>query len=219
MSLACVVNQLMLMPAGSVWFSLTAAQVSCHCPCSHSYSDISLTYSHIPTLLAHIPCPRHQQYNADIRQCCSIFMHGCTGRLSLLVFCTLILTYHWLTPIFPHPLPMSLACVINQLILMPTSAVRFSHMAMQVSCHCPCSQPYSDRSPTYSHIPVSLAHIPFPCHQPTKADTHQCGLIFTHGCTGKLSLPTFIALFWQITELLPYSRIPCPHPLPTSSTT
>src|SRR5882724_1009817 len=124
-SLSCVINQLMLMPAGSVQFSLTPTEVSSQLLVFTIYSDISPTYSHIPLLIAHIPFPCHQQTNADACRFRSIFTHTCTGKFSIVCVCNLILTYHLLTPIFPCRFPMSLACVINKLMLMQASSVQF----------------------------------------------------------------------------------------------
>src|SRR5882724_7694660 len=65
----------------------------------------------------------------------------CYHKVShFLVYC---LCMHLLTDLpyyhipCPHPLPTSLACIINQLMLMPAGSVQFSLMATQVSCHCP----------------------------------------------------------------------------------
>src|SRR5882724_1305384 len=54
MSLAHVIHHLLLMPTGLVHFSCMDLQVSCHCLHLQPCSDRSLTYSHLPTSIAHI---------------------------------------------------------------------------------------------------------------------------------------------------------------------
>jgi len=140
-SLARVINQLMLMPAGSVQFSLTPTEVSSQLLVFTIYSDISPTYSHIPF----VDCP--------------------------------------------HPFPMSF---INKLMLMHAGSVRFfTHTCTgKFSIVCVCNL-YSDISPTYSHIPMSISHVPCLCHQQTNADAGQFCSIFMHGHTGKFQLLVF----------------------------
>src|SRR5882724_4932268 len=96
----------------------------------------------------------------------------------------------------PHPFPISLAHIFNHLMLTPTSSVLLSHMDLQVSSLCPCLQPCSDISMTYSHLPISIAHVPCLHHQPPNADAHlQVSCLFSTHSAASSSDDSFLARF------------------------